>query len=294
MSDVTIVGLGAMGTALAETLLAQRLKVNVWNRSPEKAKPLIVKGANLSVDVASAISTSELVLISVLDYQAVKEILESATEALAGRTIVNLTNGTPSQVRDMAAWVEKCGGKYLDGGVMVTPELVGGPEAFVFYSGPLAVYKQHQKVLAMLGNPIYVGENFALAAIYDLALLSSMFGMFAGYIHAAALLRSENIPVTDVTPMIMSMLKAMIELFPQTAQEIDTGVYPQPSSNNKMMAAGLKNILDASREQGVQEDLIQPIWKLFQRASTSGLGNKDISALPLLLLRAKPIISPPQ
>ncbi|MGM8226976.1 NAD(P)-dependent oxidoreductase [Cellvibrio sp. ARAG 10.3] len=283
MSDVTIVGLGAMGKALAETLMTQGLAVSVWNRSAEKVKSLVAKGATASADAASAISASELVLISVLDYQAVKDILASATQVLAGRTIVNLTNGTPSQVRDMAAWVEKLGGKYLDGGVMVTPELVGGPEAFVFYSGPHTVYKQHQKVLTMLGGPVYVGESFALAAIYDLALLSAMFGMFAGYIHAAALLRSENIPVTDVTPMIMSMLNAMIELFPQTAQEIDTGLYPQPSSNNTMMAAGLKNILDASREQGVQEDLMQPIWKLFQQASTSGLGDKDISALPRLL-----------
>jgi 3-hydroxyisobutyrate dehydrogenase-like beta-hydroxyacid dehydrogenase len=284
MSDVTMIGLGAMGTALAETLLARGLAVTVWNRSADKSRALIAKGATAAVSAASAVNASELVLVSVLDYPAVKNVLESAQDALAGRTIVNLTNGTPAQVREMAAWVEKSGGKYLDGGVMVTPELVGGPDAFVFYSGAKAVYKQHEAVLALLGKPIYVGEKFALAAIYDLALLSSMFGMFAGYIQAAALLRSEAIAVTEVTPMIMSLLNAMIELFPQTAQEIDSGVYPQPSSNNTMMAAGLKNIIEASREQGVQDDLIQPIWTLFQRASVAGLGNKDISALPSLLV----------
>lgn len=220
---------------------------------------------------------------SVLDYPAVSEILETAADRLTGRTLVNLTNGTPSQAREMAAWAESHGAGYLDGGVMVTPELVGGPEAFVFYSGSERAYRHHEHTLARLGGPTYVGEDPALASIYDLALLSSMFGMFGGYLHAAALLRSESIAVSEVAPMIMSLLSAMIELFPQTAQEIDTGEYPRPSSNNTMMAAALKNVLDGSREQGVRNDLLEPVWKLFTRAANEGLGHLDISALPLLL-----------
>ncbi|MGD8841416.1 MAG: NAD(P)-binding domain-containing protein, partial [Gammaproteobacteria bacterium] len=40
MSNVSVVGLGMMGTALAKTLLEDGLEVTVWNRDPEKAKPL--------------------------------------------------------------------------------------------------------------------------------------------------------------------------------------------------------------------------------------------------------------
>lgn len=70
----------------------------------------------------------------------------------------------------------------------------------------------HAGILHKIGGPHYVGGNIALAAIHDLALLSSMFGMFSGYIHAAALLRSESIAASEVTPMIMALLNAMIEL----------------------------------------------------------------------------------
>lgn len=48
MSSVSILGLGAMGTALATQFLKEKYKVAVWNRSPEKAIPLLDRGANLS------------------------------------------------------------------------------------------------------------------------------------------------------------------------------------------------------------------------------------------------------
>lgn len=289
MSDVTVIGLGAMGSALAETFLARGLQVTVWNRSPERAEPLVAKGAAKAGSPGEAIRASQLVVVSVLDYQAVREILESAKDGLDDRTLVNLTNGTPGQARELAVWADRHGARYVDGAVMVTPEMVGGPEAFLLYSGTHAAYLAHEDTLAKLGSGTWVGTDAGLGALYDLALLSAMFGMFGGYLHAAALLRSETIPVAEVTPTIMELLKAMIALLPQTASEIDSGVYPQPTSNNAMMAAGLRNIVDGSREQHVRADLMEPLRALFERAAAEGLGERDISALvPLLAPVGRP------
>ncbi len=44
-SRVSVLGLGLMGSALAEALLNAGHKVTVWNRTPTKAKPLTTKGA---------------------------------------------------------------------------------------------------------------------------------------------------------------------------------------------------------------------------------------------------------
>ncbi|MCC5812678.1 MAG: NAD(P)-dependent oxidoreductase [Ectothiorhodospiraceae bacterium] len=212
-----------------------------------------------------------------------RDILRPAAAHLEGRTLVNVTNGTPDQAREMAAWAQSRGAAYVDGAVMVTPELVSGPEAFLLYSGNSAAYHRQEATLAVLGSSTYVGEDPALASVYDLSLLSAMFGMFGGYLHAAALVRSEGIPAAEVTPMIMSLLNAMIELFPETAREIDSGEHPTPSSNNAMMATALRNVLDGSREQRVSTALMEPIWALFDRASKEGLGDRDISALVPLI-----------
>ena len=37
MSDITVIGLGFMGSALARTLIAGKYNVTIWNRSPTKA-----------------------------------------------------------------------------------------------------------------------------------------------------------------------------------------------------------------------------------------------------------------
>ncbi len=287
MSDITIIGLGAMGTALAEAFLKKGLAVTVWNRTPEKAQPLAARGAHHAGQIEEALEASPLVLVSVLDYPAVRGILQSAPEGLlAGRTLVNVTNGTPDEAREMAAWVTTRGAGYIDGGIMVTPELVGQPEAFVLYSGSGEAFRAVEPTLAILGRPAYVGEDPALAPLYDLSLLSAMFGMFGGFLHAAALLRSEDVPAAQGTHMIMSLLKAMIELFPEIAREIDTREYPAPSSNNAMMATALRKVLDGSREQGVRGDLMEPVWQLFDQGTRSGQGKRDISALVPLLFTA--------
>jgi 3-hydroxyisobutyrate dehydrogenase-like beta-hydroxyacid dehydrogenase len=45
MSEITVIGLGNMGSALARALLESGCAVTVWNRSLQKAAPLADNGA---------------------------------------------------------------------------------------------------------------------------------------------------------------------------------------------------------------------------------------------------------
>lgn len=178
------------------------------------------------------------------------------------------------------------GARYLDGAILVTPEMIGQDGASILYSGDEPAFRSHAPTLAVFGESLYLGSDPTLAAVQDLAFLSAMFGMFAGYLHAAALLRSKGLRVSDVTPGIVSMLQAMIGLLPETASQIDSGIHPVPTSNNRMMATALENIVAGSAQQGVPVDLMRPIHALFERAVAHGVGDRDIAALVPLLTRA--------
>ena len=65
MSEVTMIGLGAMGTALALALLRAEHSVTVWNRSPEKLAPLEALGASAATSVADAIQSSPVILVCI-------------------------------------------------------------------------------------------------------------------------------------------------------------------------------------------------------------------------------------
>jgi 3-hydroxyisobutyrate dehydrogenase-like beta-hydroxyacid dehydrogenase len=58
MSEVSVVGLGAMGSALARALRRDGHRVTVWNRTGAKAEPLVRDGALLAHSPAAAVSAS--------------------------------------------------------------------------------------------------------------------------------------------------------------------------------------------------------------------------------------------
>lgn len=102
VSDVTVIGLGEMGSALARALMRADRRVTVWNRSAAKAGPLTAEGAQFAETAAAAAAASPMTMMCVSDYQAARDILETrgTAAALKGRTLVQLGNGTPKEARD--------------------------------------------------------------------------------------------------------------------------------------------------------------------------------------------------
>jgi 3-hydroxyisobutyrate dehydrogenase-like beta-hydroxyacid dehydrogenase len=265
-TPVTVIGMGAMGRAMATTWAAAGHQVTVWNRTPGRAGDL-----DEAATIEEAVEASQLVVVCVLNYEATYAVLPAAS--LAGRTVVQLTTGTPGQAREMATWATEHGASYVDGGVMATPPLVGRPGSLVFYSGTENAFQASQPALTELGEARFVGEDPGRAALYDLALLSAMYGMFGGIDHALALGASEHIPETDLRPMINDWLRAMLGAVPA---DLDPEV---AYASLRMQAANYGTLLDASREQGVRTNLVSPMGELLHRAVAAGPGH----SLPDLL-----------
>ncbi|MEU5669891.1 NAD(P)-binding domain-containing protein [Micromonospora sp. NPDC047753] len=137
--SVTMLGLGAMGTALARAWLAAGHPLTVWNRTPARAAALAPEGARAADSAAQAVEASPLVVVCLLDDSSVEDVLAGVD--LTGRDLVNLTTSTPAQARARAGWARRRGARYLDGGIMAVPPMVGVPEAdgYVFYSGSRAL-----------------------------------------------------------------------------------------------------------------------------------------------------------
>ena len=75
MSDISIIGTGAMGSAIAKALLKAEFEISVWNRSLEKTKPLEKMGARVVPNIEKAIEESPQTIICVNGYGATKSFL---------------------------------------------------------------------------------------------------------------------------------------------------------------------------------------------------------------------------
>ncbi|MFB6634504.1 NAD(P)-dependent oxidoreductase [Streptomyces sp. NPDC056362] len=288
-TSLSLLGLGAMGSALARTWLAAGHPLTVWNRTPARADSLAALGAKTSDTAAGAVAANALVVLCLLDDDSVGAALDGVD--LTGRDLVNLTTTTPAQARARAAWAEERGARYLDGGIMAVPPMIGVPEAggYVLYSGSAELFAAHGATLAVPADTTYVGADAGFAALHDVALLSAMYGMFAGAAHAFALIRREAVDPVAFAPLLADWLTAMSGSVHGTAARLRSGEYTGGVvSNLSMQVAGTPTFLATAEEQGVSPELLAPYFDLMRRRLAEGSGEEDLTGVVDLLLRQGP------
>ncbi|MER7174953.1 NAD(P)-dependent oxidoreductase [Streptomyces mesophilus] len=254
-TDVTVIGLGDMGRALASALVAAGHRTTVWNRTTDKADELVAQGAVRAASVEEALSASPLTLVCLIDYDVTRTLLDPAAEALRGRTLVQLSNGTPDQARSLEAWAAGRGAGYLDGGIMAVPGTIATPEAFVLYSGAEEHFTAHRPVFEVFGSATYLGSDTGLASLYDLALLSGMDYLFAGFFHAVAVATShKDVTAAGFTELLVPWLTNMNRQLPALAADVDSDGEPAYAQGLDVLLAAARNMAQAARDAGVRAE----------------------------------------
>nr|CEL20684.1 3-hydroxyisobutyrate dehydrogenase [Kibdelosporangium sp. MJ126-NF4]CTQ89597.1 3-hydroxyisobutyrate dehydrogenase (EC 1.1.1.31) [Kibdelosporangium sp. MJ126-NF4] len=267
-----------MGHALAAAFAAANHSTTVWNRTPGKETDL---NATVAATAAEAISASPLVVACVLNYSAAQEILDAA--ALKGRTLVNLSGGSPQQAREMATWAGENGIDYLDGVIMATPDAIGGPEAALFYSGPDDVYSTHQPTLAALGeNAHYLGDDPGRASAFDTSLQDMMWTSMSGVVHMFTLAASENIAATDIAAHAKALLGFFPDMIDMLAAQIAAGEFAGEVGTIDQAAVIMDNILSPIRANGVDNGVLSAARAEVQRAIDGGYGADGFGRLASL------------
>ncbi|MFK8848775.1 NAD(P)-dependent oxidoreductase [Streptomyces sp. Ac-502] len=280
-ASVTVIGLGPMGLALAETLLRNGHPTTVWNRSPEKADSLVAKGARRAETAAEAISASAVTVVCLKDYATMYAVFDSAGDALKGRALVNLNSGTPNDARAASRWAAGRDVTYLDGAIMVPPPLVGHPESVSLYSGAQHVFDEHRTTLASLGDPRYLGPDPTLAVLYNTALLDLMYATMNGFLHATALVGSANVPAAEFAGLALDWFMPTVvnATLTEHAPALDRGDYPGDAGTIKMNLHALDHLTRTCVEQGIHADQPQLMKAIAEQAIAQGHGGKNYLAV---------------
>ncbi|MGW0391230.1 NAD(P)-dependent oxidoreductase [Streptomyces sp. NPDC003042] len=277
---VTVIGLGEMGFALASAFLNGGHPTTVWNRSPGKADALVANGAERAATVRDAVAASALVVVSVKGNATARELLESSGEALAGRAVVNLTDGTSAEARVLAEWAEQQGAEYLHGQIMTIAPGVGAAETVVFYGGSRAVYDRYRPTLRLLaGRGALIADDAGLPPLYGMAVHGTMWGMLNGFLHAAALLSSEGIGVERFLDDAGALLSALPASFPGIAGEVDRGGYATEYGALQHHRPSVEDLVHESRARGIDAGFPAYTLELVNKAMAEGHSNDSYSRL---------------
>lgn len=209
---VGFAGIGLMGLPMSHRLLQAGVDLQVWNRDPLKAAPLVQAGATLAGSPRELAATVDVLLICVSDSAAVMAVMHGPDGALAGAhpdlTIIDHSSITPEVTRHLAAELQSlCGAHWIDapvsGGVAGAEQgrlviMAGGDAERIRAVSPLlAHYSQRITRMGDVGagqvtkicnqlivaaNSLLIAETVALAerAGVDAALLApALAGGFA-------------------------------------------------------------------------------------------------------------------
>lgn len=276
--NVTIIGLGPMGQAMVRSYLASGFTVTVWNRTVSKAEAIEKEGAIRAKTVGEALDAGKLVILSLTDYDIMYKVLDGAEDALQGRVLINLSSDTPEKAREAEKMAHRYGAKFLSGGVMVDPPLVGKPEAFIFYSGEREVFDSHQADLAILGKSDYRGRDPGLSQLYYQALLNIMYTSAVSVLHSNAMVKAAGITASEFEPYVMDFLGMLPRFFHDLAKEVDSGSYNSDENTMRMMAAGAEHVAQTARDAGVRTDLTDLISDLYRQTVAAGHGEDGLTS----------------
>ena len=283
-----MLGLGRMGTAMATALLDGGHRTVVWNRNAAKADSLARRGAIAAGSVSAAVLASPLVIVCLLDYDAVSEVLEPSADALGGRTLVNLTTGTPEQAGAFAQWAAAQGARYLDGAMMAVPQTVATPGAFFLYSGSKEAFDAHLPTLQHLAASHFLGSDPSAAELWDIALLGSSYAALTGFLHSVALLDTAGVAASRFVPLVTAWLQGMLAFMPELADEIEAGNYASGVSPVGMNRAAVSNLVQTSTRRGVDAGVHTPLLRLLEQRIADGHATDSFSSIVELLKARRP------
>jgi 3-hydroxyisobutyrate dehydrogenase-like beta-hydroxyacid dehydrogenase len=161
VTRVAVVGLGKMGTPIAERVLDGGFPLSVWNRTPSRAEPLVESGATLLDSAANALQDADVCITMLTDDDALEAVAPEVLDgARAGTTLVDMSTVSVGASERIADRADEAGVSFIRSPVSGNPTVVRGGTLTLVVSGPEDVAQRVEPLLRAIGPKVfYVGEG---------------------------------------------------------------------------------------------------------------------------------------
>jgi 3-hydroxyisobutyrate dehydrogenase-like beta-hydroxyacid dehydrogenase len=278
MTTIAFCGLGQMGAPMATRLVDAGHEVTVWNRTAERAAPLVERGARQAATPGEAVKGAELVVTMLADPDAVEEVVcgrDSVADGISeGATLVEMSTIGPAAVRSLRKKLHTSVG-LLDAPVLGSVRQATEGELKIFVGGDPDLFEQWRPVLEQLGTPRHVGHlgggaSMKLVTNLCLGVLMSGLGEALAFADSLGLEQSDVLDVLSESPLGRTTRSKR--------QNIESGEYP-PNFKLSLAAKDMRLVNEAARLASLPLTLTPAAWAWFETAQAAGLGDLDYSAV---------------
>ena len=288
MTDISVIGLGDMGSALANTLLKKGYTVTVWNRTAEKARELVSSGAVLAETPQEAIESSPVTITCITSHDTTTRLISDLPISLEGKTVIELSTGGITDAQALANLLSERGADWMIGAISGYPSSVGKDDLVLITACEQHAWEKWNGLIKTLGgSSVCVGDQPGMVPTLFAALFTTRQGFMFGMIYGGLVCRQAGISLEEFArqvPIAMGVLPSYYNYFSDTVADEK---FESPEASMATYAAALDDALATFETLGAPSDLPKLFSDQARKGMEAGLDKKALTAL-IGLLGEKP------
>lgn len=277
---VALLGTGLLGKAVAQRLQTTGHRVLAYNRTREKALPLVPLGVRIVESPWQALAGSGCVLLLLADMQAIQAVLlePRCREELSGRTVIQMGTIGSDQSLDLERQVERAGGRYLEAPVLGSiAEALAGTLLAMVGATEEQFLRWKPLLQSLASDPRLIGPVGSASAL-KLALNSLIAAEIAAFSLALGLVQRSSVPVKDFMHVLEgSALYA--PMFQKKLPRLLAHDYRNPNFSTAHLLKDVELFLSAARRLGLECSSAEGIRPLLLKALSRNLHDADYASL---------------
>ena len=286
-----IAGTGKMGSALARRLLQQGHTVTVWNRTRERAQPLLGDGAQWADTPAAVATASEAVITILTDTKALEDVYFGSNGLLSapaqGKLFIEMSTVPAATQEKMGPKVKAAGAAYVECPVGGSTGPAAQGKLFGFAGGDTADIERAKPLLDQMCRRVEHVGGFGDAARMKLAVNLPLMVYWQALGEALSLIQPlglDSARVIDILADTSGGPGVLKSRGPAIAQAL-AGNKQGPSFDLASMRKDVRTMIEQGAAQHYRMPVTEQTLKIFDAAVAAGMAGDDCTELPVWWLK---------
>jgi len=284
---VGLAGIGTMGLPIARRLLAGKIDLGAWNRSPAPLAALAGEGARAFGTFDELLGEHDIVLLMLFDESAADAVLRRDGERVgvdvAGKLIVQMGTTSLDHSRTLQRAITAQGGRYVEAPLSGSRIPAERGELVAMIAGAANDKAGLVPVLGHFTTRIVDCGEVPQALAMKLASNLLLGPVMVGLVDATAFARRAGLDLHLFADVILGGQMASPIVAAKLPKLLADDHSPHAAIGNVILSAG--TALDAARSLGLDQTLLGACLDRFIAAADAGLAEEDVTAMEKLLRR---------
>jgi len=276
---IGFVGLGEMGQGIVPRLMAAGHEVSGFNRTREKAEPLVERGMKWAESPKATAEQSEIVFAIVTNAAAVEAIALGEDGVLAGLSeggiFLDMSTIAPKASRKIAAQFAEAGRFMLDCPISASPVTLNEGKASLMVGGDKDAYERVKDVLLAIGPKVsYIGES-GLAVQTKVAINLTLVVEMIAFCEGVALAEKGGVPREVAVDAMLKSVVASPVMGYRGPFILDGRMPDKPLADVTLQQKDVLLALELAREMGMPAPTLAAANEIMNAARGLGVDHRD-------------------